>query len=192
MFDIGWPELVIVALIALLVIGPKELPNALRTVAGWVGRMRALAREFQSGLDDIVRETELDKLKQEVDNAANVDLDDMVGNTIDPDGTIGSEFDHAGYEAYGEPFAETKPIKPKPKRAAKQKPAAKRKPAAAAKKKAAPKRSTTPAKPKAARKPAAASAKKAAPRKQAATAPKTRAAKTKAAKTPAAKTKAGS
>ena len=59
MFDVAPTEFVLVALIALLVIGPKELPRLLRTVGQWVGKARGVARQFRSGFDDMVRETEL-------------------------------------------------------------------------------------------------------------------------------------
>ena len=55
MFDLGWPELMLIMLVALVVIGPKELPNAIRTVMGIVRKLRGAAREFQSGLDDIAK-----------------------------------------------------------------------------------------------------------------------------------------
>ena len=113
MFDIGWSELAIVALIALLVIGPKELPATMRMIAGWIGKVRGLAREFQSGLDDMMRETELDKLKEQAQGVMHGDLDGMVENTIDPDGKIREELDYgAGYEPFSDfddPEPETKP-----------------------------------------------------------------------------------
>jgi len=118
MFDIGWTELAIVALIALLVIGPKELPATMRMIAGWIGKIRGLAREFQSGLDDMMRETELDKLKEQAQGVMHGDLDGMVENTIDPDGKIRDEFDYgSGYEPFSD-FDDPEP-EPKPKPAAK-------------------------------------------------------------------------
>ncbi len=68
MFDIGWPELLLVMVIALIVIGPKELPNAIRTVMMVVRKLRGAAREFQSGLDDIARESGLDDVKRQMDD----------------------------------------------------------------------------------------------------------------------------
>ena len=59
MFDVAPTEFMLVALIALLVIGPKELPRLLRTVGQWVGKARGVARQFRSGFDDMVRESEL-------------------------------------------------------------------------------------------------------------------------------------
>jgi len=113
MFDIGWTELALVALVALLVIGPKELPATMRMIAGWIGKIRSLAREFQGGLDDMMREAELDKLKEQAQGVMHGDLDTMVENTIDPDGKIRNELDYnAGYEPFGDfDVPETKPEK---------------------------------------------------------------------------------
>ncbi|HAT34549.1 MAG TPA: twin-arginine translocase subunit TatB [Rhodospirillaceae bacterium] len=65
MFDIGWPELMIVAVITILVVGPKELPRVLRTVTMWIRRIREMAMEFQAGLDDLAREAELEEIQKE-------------------------------------------------------------------------------------------------------------------------------
>jgi sec-independent protein translocase protein TatB len=59
MFDVALPELLLVAVVALLVIGPKDLPKAMRFVGYWVGKARGVARQFRSGFDTMVREAEL-------------------------------------------------------------------------------------------------------------------------------------
>ncbi len=64
MFDIAPTELLIVALVALVVIGPKDLPRVLRTVGQWVGRARGMARHFRSGLDTMIREAELEEMEK--------------------------------------------------------------------------------------------------------------------------------
>jgi sec-independent protein translocase protein TatB len=64
MFDIAPTELLIVGLVALVVIGPKDLPRVLRTVGQWVGRRRGMARHFRSGIDTMIREAELDEMDQ--------------------------------------------------------------------------------------------------------------------------------
>jgi sec-independent protein translocase protein TatB len=75
MFEIGWSELLVIGVVAIIAIGPKDLPLALKTVGQWVAKARALAREFQSSVDEMIREAELDKVKQEVQNAAsNLDV----------------------------------------------------------------------------------------------------------------------
>jgi sec-independent protein translocase protein TatB len=64
MFDIAPTELLIVALVALVVIGPKDLPRVMRTVGQWVGRARGMARHFRSGIDTMIRESELEEMEK--------------------------------------------------------------------------------------------------------------------------------
>lgn len=64
MFDIASSELILVALVALLVIGPKDLPRVLRYVGQWVGKARSVAAQFRSGFDEMVRESELADLEK--------------------------------------------------------------------------------------------------------------------------------
>ncbi len=73
MFDIGGLELLVIAVVALVVIGPKELPGTLRTIAFWVRKARSMAREFQSGFEELTREAELDELRREVNAAIEKD-----------------------------------------------------------------------------------------------------------------------
>lgn len=65
MFDIGWSELFVIAIVALIVIGPKDLPQAFRLVGQWVAKARAMAREFQGHVDELMRETQVDEMKRE-------------------------------------------------------------------------------------------------------------------------------
>ena len=88
MFDIGWTEMFVVIVIAVIVIGPKDLPRTLRTVGQWIGKVRAVGRDFQRGLDDMIRETELDEVKKQIDSTKSLDLKKEVENAIDPTGTI--------------------------------------------------------------------------------------------------------
>jgi sec-independent protein translocase protein TatB len=64
MFDVAPTELLLVAIVALLVIGPKDLPKAMRFVGHWVGRARGVARQFRSGFDAMVREAELAEMEK--------------------------------------------------------------------------------------------------------------------------------
>ena len=59
MFDVAPTELLLVAVVALVVIGPKDLPKAMRIVGQWVGKARGMARHFRSGFDNMIRESEL-------------------------------------------------------------------------------------------------------------------------------------
>jgi sec-independent protein translocase protein TatB len=65
MFDIAPTELMLVAVIALVVIGPKDLPKAMRFVGNWVGKARGMARHFRAGIDTMVRESELEELEKQ-------------------------------------------------------------------------------------------------------------------------------
>ncbi|MEE9434815.1 MAG: Sec-independent protein translocase protein TatB [Sphingorhabdus sp.] len=67
MFDIASSEFLLVALIALLVIGPKDLPNVLRWVGRWVGKARSVVAQFRAGLDDMVRQSELKDIEKQWD-----------------------------------------------------------------------------------------------------------------------------
>jgi sec-independent protein translocase protein TatB len=64
MFGIDSSELVIVAIVALLFIGPKELPQTLRTVGQWIGKVRGMARHFTSGVEAVIREAELEEMER--------------------------------------------------------------------------------------------------------------------------------
>lgn len=64
MFDIGYSELLMIAVVALVVIGPKDLPNVMRTVGKWVGKARGMARHFRSGIDTMMREAELEEMEK--------------------------------------------------------------------------------------------------------------------------------
>jgi sec-independent protein translocase protein TatB len=68
MFGIAWNEYVVIAVVALIVIGPKELPRVLRTIGQWTARVRHMAAEFQGQFQEALREAEMADLKKEVDN----------------------------------------------------------------------------------------------------------------------------
>ena len=67
MFDIGWSELVVIAVVALIAIGPKELPGVLRAVGTYMGKIRRMASEFQGQFQEAMREAEMADLKKHVD-----------------------------------------------------------------------------------------------------------------------------
>ena len=72
MFDIGWSELVVIGVVALIAIGPKELPGVLRTAGQWMGKMRRMANEFQGQFQEAMREAEVADLKKQFDDATDV------------------------------------------------------------------------------------------------------------------------
>ncbi len=70
MFDIGWSELVIIGIVALIAIGPKELPGVLRSVGQWVGKIKRMASDFQGQFQEAMREAEVADLKKQFDEAS--------------------------------------------------------------------------------------------------------------------------
>jgi sec-independent protein translocase protein TatB len=84
MFDIGWSELAIIAVVALVVLGPKELANSMRTLGQWAGRARALAQEFRRGLDDLARESEIKEVAEKLDSVRNFDLGRHIDAATEP------------------------------------------------------------------------------------------------------------
>ena len=87
MLDIGWTEILIIAVIALFVVGPKDIPKALRTVGVWVGKLRSLSREFQSTVEDAVRDTELDEVKKQIESAK-TEFQKEVNESVDSKGEL--------------------------------------------------------------------------------------------------------
>jgi sec-independent protein translocase protein TatB len=120
MFDIGWSELLVIAVVAIIVVGPKDLPRMMRTFGSYAGKLRRMAAEFQRQFDDAMRESELDEVRKAIhsvrdapplDLGAPIDKPLMVSNQPKP-----------------VPVSEPEPEKPAPKRQAKPKPKAKAKP----------------------------------------------------------------
>jgi sec-independent protein translocase protein TatB len=88
MFDLGWDEMAVIAVVALVVLGPKELPNALRTVTGLMKQARKLANEFQSGVHEIIREAELEDAKKAIADLKQGDIAGAIEKHLDSDGEI--------------------------------------------------------------------------------------------------------
>ena len=99
MFDIGWSEMAIIMVLALIIIGPKDLPRVARSIGQWVRKGRMLAREFQSSLEDMAKEAELDDVKKEIEKVGKTDLKRAVETSIDPKGDLKSAFDTSDGES---------------------------------------------------------------------------------------------
>ena len=82
MFDIGWSELVVIAVVALIAIGPKELPGVLRMVGQWMGKARKMAGEFQGQFQEAMREAEMADLKKSFDEVKDVATGLSPGNVM--------------------------------------------------------------------------------------------------------------
>jgi sec-independent protein translocase protein TatB len=84
MFGFSWSEILIIGVVALVLIGPNDLPRAMKTAAKWMAAGRKLAREFQGHVDDLVREAELDELREQARKLATQPLSSHLQNAIDP------------------------------------------------------------------------------------------------------------
>jgi sec-independent protein translocase protein TatB len=111
MFDIGWSEMAVIMLVALVVIGPKDLPRLARTIGQWVAKGRAMAREFQRSLEDMAREAELDDVKREIEKVGRTNITKTIEKTVDPTGELGRAFDTSS-SARASPGGSKPPAKP--------------------------------------------------------------------------------
>ena len=109
MFDIGWQELFIVAILAIIVIGPKDLPRAVRTVTQAIRKLRSMAGEFQAGLDEVAREAELDDIRREANKIANYDVTQEIKDNLDPDGDLDKDLRDTMTEAKDASVEATRP-----------------------------------------------------------------------------------
>lgn len=110
MFDFSWSEILLIGVVALVVIGPKDLPRVLRTVGQWASRARGVAREFQFHLDEMIRDSELEDVRKTMNAAVSTDIGTAVGNFIDPAREI--EKSLSAPELYGEATVSAPPPAP--------------------------------------------------------------------------------
>jgi len=113
MFDIGWSELVVIAVVALIAIGPKELPGVLRMVGQWMGKARKMAAEFQGQFQEAMREAEMADLKKsfdEVKEAATGFTSNNVMTSLERD--VGKALDIDGIDKPAASATETAAIEP--------------------------------------------------------------------------------
>jgi sec-independent protein translocase protein TatB len=96
MFDISWTEFLLIGIVALVVIGPKELPGVMRTMGQWTRKVRGMATEFQNQFQEAMREAEMADLKKQVDDMARdvKDIDPLKGVRDDIE-TMGKDVEHS-------------------------------------------------------------------------------------------------
>ena len=99
MLDIGWSELVIIGVVALVVVGPKELPSLLRTTGQWVGKARRMAADFQGQINEAIREAELDDVKKSVEDLRSLSPTKLITDQLT---AIGDEVKAVGATAENE------------------------------------------------------------------------------------------
>ena len=103
LLDFGWSELMLIGVVALIVIGPKDLPKALRVAGFWVRKARTLSREFQSSIEQMVREAELDEMRQELKKATEIDLEKEFHQAVDPTGSLAESLKPPELPNFSEP-----------------------------------------------------------------------------------------
>jgi sec-independent protein translocase protein TatB len=90
MFDFAWTEIALIAVVALIAIGPKDLPVAIKAVTEMIKKARRMAAEFQTHVDDLVREANLDEVRSQISQIRNFDIKGEVERAVDPDGSLRS------------------------------------------------------------------------------------------------------
>lgn len=110
MFDIGASELLVIVIVAILVIGPKDMPRALRTAGRWIGKVRRMSAHFRSGIDTMIREAELEDAEKEWRARNARIMAETAGSDVPPameplsqsGDTGGTAIDPEGYDARAE------------------------------------------------------------------------------------------
>lgn len=88
MFDLGWSEILLIGIVTLVALGPKELPQAMRMVGKVLRKVRSLSSEVHKQMDDLMRETELQELRDQARIISPSTLQAQARNLLDPEGTV--------------------------------------------------------------------------------------------------------
>ena len=110
MFDVGWQELAVIAVISIVVLGPKELPRVMRSMMGIMRKARMIAAEFHEAVNEAARQADLDDIKKQLTETA-VDLDpkQVIEHSIDPSGEMKRELEAIDSTAGEATLAEPEP-----------------------------------------------------------------------------------
>ncbi|APH54552.1 Sec-independent protein translocase protein tatB [Granulibacter bethesdensis] len=92
MFDFAWSEIAVIGVVALVVIGPKDIPGAMRGVARMVRKARSMAADFQGQMDQMMKEADLGEVRETFNDLRGVNLRHQLSRTLDPDGSMRSTF----------------------------------------------------------------------------------------------------
>ena len=88
MFDLAWSEIALIGVVALIAIGPKDMPVAIKAVAQMVKKARRMAAEFQTHVDEMVREANLHEVRDQINDIRSMDIKGKILNAVDNDGSI--------------------------------------------------------------------------------------------------------
>lgn len=105
MFDLAWSEIAVIGIVALIAIGPKDLPVAIRAISEMMKKARRMASEFQGHVDEMVRESNLHEVRDQFNDIRNLDIKGRILNAVDNDGSIQRTM--SGTTAYTPPLPET-------------------------------------------------------------------------------------
>ncbi|MGG5885585.1 Sec-independent protein translocase protein TatB [Falsiroseomonas sp. HC035] len=92
MLGLDWTELALIAVVAVVVIGPKDLPDAVRSIAKGIQKLRRMAGEFQGQVDEVVREAKLEDVRNQINDIRNFNVRDIVEKEVDRDGSLRKTF----------------------------------------------------------------------------------------------------
>ena len=92
MFDFAWSEIALIGVVALIAIGPKDMPVAIKAVTSAIKKARRMAAEFQTHVDEMMREADLDDVRKQVNEIRNFNFKDEIERTVDPDGSLRQTF----------------------------------------------------------------------------------------------------
>ena len=102
MFDLGWQEFILIAIITVIVVGPKDLPRVVRSISQTVRKARSMAREFQNSLEEVAREAELEDVRREMQSISKDGIGKTLEKQFDPDGSVRSSVEEARKSANAE------------------------------------------------------------------------------------------
>jgi sec-independent protein translocase protein TatB len=92
MFDFAWSEIALIAAVALIAIGPKDMPAAIRGITDLIKKARRMAAEFQTHVDEMVRDANLDEMRSSINEIRNFDVRGEIERRVDPDGSLRDTF----------------------------------------------------------------------------------------------------
>lgn len=112
MFDFAWSEMALIGVVALLLIGPKDMPVAIRTITGLIKKARKMASEFQSHVDEMVREADLTEARDALSGMRRFNVRNQIMRAIDDDGVIQRTFNESPLSASSSASSSTPLIPP--------------------------------------------------------------------------------
>ncbi len=109
MFDLAWSEIALIGVVALIAIGPKDMPVAIKAVAEMVKKARRMASEFQTHVDEMVREANLHEVRDHINDIRSMDIKGKILNAVDNDGSLRRTINERPYNAAPPPVTPVVP-----------------------------------------------------------------------------------